>query len=218
MSITETRADRYSKGLCIHCGIHQPQPNKKSCSACLNKISVYNRTRRKSLKPTYRKQGRCGNCGADSPNSFYCATCRETRKRHINKKRLNRAKNSKCKQCGSDSLPNKLCRQCCAKATYYRHRCKLIVIDHYGNKCSCCGETYISFLTIDHINNDGAAHRRSLFGTKRKGGGTAFYRWLINNNFPEGFQVLCANCQLSKQIDGICFHQSLHVFSNGTGI
>ena len=33
------------------------------------------------------------------------------------------------------------------------------VLDHYGRACSCCGETEPAFLTIDHVNNDGAEHR-----------------------------------------------------------
>lgn len=50
----------------------------------------------------------------------------------------------------------------------------------------------IDVLTIDHINNDGHKHRE-LVGVK-------MYRWLVQNNFPEGFQVLCANCNLKKEI------------------
>ena len=50
-------------------------------------------------------------------------------------------------------------------------------------------------LSIDHINGDGYK-RRTI---ERKHGGTDFYRWLIKNNFPEGFQVLCMNCQFKKK-------------------
>ncbi len=78
------------------------------------------------------------------------------------------------------------------------------VYDAYGYQCACCGEAEEMFLTIDHINNDGAEHRRS---TGIKTGGTRFYRWLIKNNFPEGFQVLCWNCQWGKvKNNGVCPH------------
>jgi hypothetical protein len=57
-------------------------------------------------------------------------------------------------------------------------------------------------LSIDHINGNGAEHRREL---KRTTGGSTgghdFYRWLKNNNFPDGYQVLCMNCQFIKKIE-----------------
>ncbi len=44
------------------------------------------------------------------------------------------------------------------KASKLRRREK--VFNHYGKKCACCGESIYEFLTIDHINNDGAKHKR----------------------------------------------------------
>ena len=77
-----------------------------------------------------------------------------------------------------------------------------------GYRCACCGETEKSFLTLDHINNDGAEFRRMLVGTQARGGGYVTYRWLVLHEFPEGFQVLCANCQHGKRMNGgICPHQ-----------
>ena len=49
----------------------------------------------------------------------------------------------------------------------------------------------IRALSIDHINSDGASHRKEV--------GNGMYRWLLKNNFPEGFQVLCMNCQFIKR-------------------
>jgi hypothetical protein len=71
------------------------------------------------------------------------------------------------------------------------------VIAHYGGMCSCCGENHIEFLTIDHINGGGNAERRKIFGLEKKVG-SRFYEWLIHNNFPEGYQVLCADCNMAK--------------------
>jgi len=34
-----------------------------------------------------------------------------------------------------------------------------------------------------------------------------FYRWLKQNNFPEGFRVLCINCNFSLGIYGYCPHE-----------
>ena len=88
---------------------------------------------------------------------------------------------------------------------WYRKR-KEIILDHYSNgtmKCACCGEDDFNALTIDHINNDGAQHRKEL-----KGSTSSIHTWLIKNNFPEGFQTLCFNCNWGKHINsGICPHK-----------
>ena len=41
---------------------------------------------------------------------------------------------------------------------------RLQVLSHYSPslKCQCCGENHYEFLTIDHINGDGAKHRREI--------------------------------------------------------
>ena len=85
-------------------------------------------------------------------------------------------------------------------------RCREQVFEAYGGyKCNCCGETERMFLSIDHVHNDGAEQRKAgLYG----GSGTAFYIWLRKNKFPEGYQVLCMNCQVGKHKNGgVCPHQ-----------
>jgi len=85
---------------------------------------------------------------------------------------------------------------------------KLEVLSHYsGNlpKCACCGEAVIEFLTIDHMDDNGAENR------KITGHGSKFYKWLVKNNFPEGYQVLCYNCNCgrAKTKDKICPHKRI---------
>lgn len=65
---------------------------------------------------------------------------------------------------------------------------RLEVLSHYGGKCVFCGDTNINHLSVDHINNDGAKHRKSM---GHGGGGSRIYRWLKKNGFPSGFQILC---------------------------
>lgn len=88
------------------------------------------------------------------------------------------------------------------------------VMDAYGGHCACCGETELTFLTIDHIDGDGAEHRREMAAERGSGGtrwgqaGAPTYRWLRDHGFPTGFQVLCANCNCGKHWNGgICPHQ-----------
>jgi len=74
------------------------------------------------------------------------------------------------------------------------------VFAHYGEACACCGTT--EQLSIDHVNGGGSAHRIELFG--RSAVSTRFYRWLIDNGFPDGFQTLCLPCNASKSTGDAC--------------
>ena len=80
------------------------------------------------------------------------------------------------------------------------------VYEAYGGfKCACCGETEEAFLSIDHVNNDGAEHRRQV---DRRG----LYKWLEKQGFPPGYQVLCMNCNFGKaRSGGVCPHVTLKV-------
>jgi len=77
---------------------------------------------------------------------------------------------------------------------------KEAVFDHYGRSCECCGESHLAMLTLDHKNNDGAAHRRQLKMY-------TIYHWVVKNNFPDLFRVMCFNCNCGRRINGgICPH------------
>jgi len=85
-----------------------------------------------------------------------------------------------------------------ASSTKSRLKLKTKVFVHYcGGKIQCkCGVNDLYLLTIDHINGGGNEHRKQI-GRKT---GYNFYRWLKNNNYPDGFQVLCFNCQYRKRL------------------
>jgi hypothetical protein len=79
----------------------------------------------------------------------------------------------------------------------YSRLLKLKVVTYYGNGiCACvkCGFSDIRALTIDHINGEGHKHRKD--SSIR---GNHVYLWLKKNNYPEGFQTLCMNCQMIKR-------------------
>ncbi len=95
----------------------------------------------------------------------------------------------------------------------YDPEIKKKIIEAYGGKCTCCGESALEFLTIDHINNDGAADRKQ--NNKKSGG--KLYRWLIKNNFPkENYQLLCYNCNCAKGFFGYCPHNKPEVIIRPT--
>jgi hypothetical protein len=89
-----------------------------------------------------------------------------------------------------------------AKARALRDR---VLAAYGGPKCACpyCKDgDLLDFLTIDHIDNGGAAHRRAIGK-----GGAPTYRWLVRQGFPLGYQVLCWNCNRSKHLNGgVCAH------------
>jgi hypothetical protein len=82
----------------------------------------------------------------------------------------------------------------------YHQKLKQTVFSHYGRgkiQCVKCGFNDIRALSIDHINGSGTEHRN----TNKYSGGIKFYRWLKKNNYPDGFQVLCMNCQFIKRVE-----------------
>ncbi len=79
---------------------------------------------------------------------------------------------------------------------------KLEVFNHYSNntlRCACCNGAIFDFLTIDHIGG------RKQWNHKRSLGGSKLYVWLRKHNFPQGFEVVCMNCNWGRYLhNGIC--------------
>lgn len=80
-------------------------------------------------------------------------------------------------------------------------RLRKLALSRYGEICQCCGEHRNEFLAIDHLNGCSKELR------KIQGGGTSLYRWLKRNGFPDGYQVLCHNCNMAKGLYGLCPHK-----------
>jgi hypothetical protein len=90
-----------------------------------------------------------------------------------------------------------------AQASGALQAARKLVLGHYGGRCACCGESHPRFLTIDHVNDDGKEMRAEVHSVAYR-----FYRWLIRNNYPDGFQVLCFNCNIGRALNGgICPHK-----------
>lgn len=180
-------------------------------------------------KQTWKKRtenGLCGGCGKRSPidGRRECEKCRQRRaneqKRNYDKKRKSVLKKQRedykqqglCYNCGRKPAEGKSACEICLKRI--KQRTLLLkdnCFEHYGGyKCSCCGETIKQFLVLDHIRDDGAKHRREISGNRTGGTGRQLYLWIVKNNFPPVFQVLCSNCNLGKQLNnGICPHKLL---------
>jgi len=185
----------------------------KTCSRC------------KETKPTSdfckdvrQKDGldaRCRTCHAESnARSWRKATvARKARQRGASaswQKRM--IESGLCLRCGNTPVheQQRRCLPCqlAENTTKRKHRASLRAqaLEQYGGaRCACCSETIEKFLTIDHINNDGAEHRRTLNDK-----GATIYRWLKKHNYPPGYQVLCFNCNCGRQYNGgTCPHRTL---------
>lgn len=109
------------------------------------------------------------------------------------------------------------CIPCCAnKKSAYRakhkevyrrknrewaRKLRLEVLNAYGHKCACCGETAYEFLALDHKNNDGAEERR------KHGESGKIYMKAKREGFPKDrYQLLCHNCNQAKGYYGYCPH------------
>jgi hypothetical protein len=68
-----------------------------------------------------------------------------------------------------------------------------IIIKLLDSKCKVCGITDPIYFQIDHVNNDGHIDRK-------KGQGLVTLRRYMQT--PERFQLLCANCNHAKRMNG----------------
>lgn len=76
--------------------------------------------------------------------------------------------------------------------------------DKLGSKCATCGELRWPVLTIDHVNGDGAEHRRQSKRNQK-----IFYREVVIDSSGR-FQLLCMNCQWWKRFEKKEFQQPQH--------
>jgi len=135
------------------------------------------------------------------------AACRKCTNERATELRNARVIIGLCRHCTRPKSKNTiLCDTCKTNQKATRTRLKVEVFNAYGGcVCQCCGETTLEFLSIDHINGDGAKHRKSL--SKTNNYGQAIYGWLKRNKYPKGFRVLCMNCNFALGKFGYCPHK-----------
>jgi hypothetical protein len=179
-------------------------------SWCIQCISDWS----KSLEygKTYKSK-RCTKCKKTRRAKFFTADtkhkdglssdCVKCRVAYNDKLKIKFEKLGLCVWCGKNPARSnrKTCENCETSRRLTSQFRKLQVFEFYGGViCKCCGEQDFEFLTIDHINGGGFQHNK-----ERKG--YNIYQWLIKKNFPEGFQVLCWNCNCGKRNYAICPHR-----------
>lgn len=96
---------------------------------------------------------------------------------------------------------------------------KKTIFEAYGGiRCVKCGRADLDALTLDHIENNGKEDRKKIFGGDGKYQSTSMYRYLRNNGFPPGFQVLCSGCNLAKHISGGDLASVIPIYEGVTAI
>jgi len=169
----------------------------------------------KEIYSRYRaKKGKIRFCSNDCQKGFFknreCTEKNCTNKvfgkgfcrNHYNLfKKYGSAKERKCEGCDKKLSYNKnnprlnrryinqdLCFKC------YRVSLRELVFSKLGHECDCCGESQKLFLQIDHIKGGGRQHLLEK-------GHTNQYLWDILENLDD-FQILCANCNIGKYLNG----------------
>jgi hypothetical protein len=92
---------------------------------------------------------------------------------------------------------------------------KLIAL--FGGKCSCCGESRLEYLSVEHSNNDGPEHRTGIkqrYNLKapiKQITGSTFYFYVLKDIAQgiiwPGLEIHCHNCNCSKGNHGYCPHE-----------
>ena len=195
------RSRHTAKGLC-RCG-GEPIPGTRGCVRCKESNAEGACRRLEQAK----RDGLCLCGAAPRPGRKTCERCGRYKSRKACEKVKRRAESGLCRRCGKQPAPGKSCCEPCLK--YANNFCKvsrdakrLEILAKYGNACACCGERAQQFLTFDHVNNDGSAHRKEI------GNGTdRLMRWIEANDYPDSIQLLCWNCNLAKAHHGVCPHE-----------
>lgn len=121
----------------------------------------------------------CYRCKLQKPETQFNFACRKTGKR------------------------NQECQICQRARNVLRNRAlRVAVLTHYSKgtpTCACCHETTLEFLSLDHIHGGGYQQRKAIRGS--------WWMWLRRMKYPEGFRVLCHNCNQAYGMYGYCPHQ-----------
>jgi len=192
----EITKQRKEQGLCVQCG--EKTEGKSRCEKCLD----YFRERDNKEYHLRKENNLCTDCGKPAVEGMVkCEKCRYRQgdRHEYNTQSYNEAKkNNLCTSCGNPSDGCAKCPKCRKRSNDFRTNFRTIALNHYGNKCTCCGIDISEFIHFDHRDGGGHRHKKEI--------GCTLAEWIVKNNFPSNFQLLCSCCNKSKYRYGICPH------------
>lgn len=194
-----------AKGLCQQCYLKQYDAARKVRKDPSEYADNY---RKPPVKPAripdchpdrqHWARGWCQRCYAQQRTNSVRATC------HPERPHLARGM---CARCISkeryDTDPARAQQLSRESQKRGREKLRTALIAAYGGKCACpkCPETNQAFLTLEHIEHDGKAHRAQV--------GRHSYADLRRRGFPQdGYTLLCWNCNAGSRFTGICPHMA----------
>lgn len=201
-------------GSCDAClGITAP-PGMKSCRKC-GETKPLNQFPPRGPGGIRGRRNQCNRCHNGPLRSVPCQECGQRFTCHGDRVLCPRCRPTLVKTCPVCSATfkgsmdqRKYCSIQCktaatklAGAAAHRQR-RFAALQAYSGDtpcCSCCGETAMAFLALDHINGGGYQDRRDSGG---------FWSRLKSEGYPPGFQVLCHNCNYGRYLNGgTCPHK-----------
>lgn len=198
--------------LCARCHGPNDSASSSTCSSCKRLAARERYARWRKANPK-----KCTTCGVTLEGGGRHRVCRDcSAKTHQAKATADywqAAEKGLCTNC--KKRPAKQNRRTCevclsvrrdrARKRWQDQKDKYLplVLNHYGAKCACCGEDEPLFLTIDHVNRDGAKKRREV-----EGGPSNTARYIVEAGYPSDYRILCYNCNCGRERNGgICPHE-----------
>lgn len=173
------------------------------------------KAQRQAWREKQRQENRCLRCGKDAKLGYgFCQGCLDLRQAKKHAAYQARKDRGVCTACGlvPPATGKVKCQACLdagnteanrSKSQKYRLKLRADVLQGYGAKCACCGESQPMFLDVDHVNNNGNTDRRVNRRYTH-----SLYRDLREENYPSDYQLLCRNCNWGKHVNkGVCPHQ-----------
>ena len=157
----------------------------------------------------------CSRCKVPDPpcgfykNQHYCKSCAKIKRTEWYRNKPNRLEWRRAQE------KPELRVKCEKRRSARAYALRLEMIAAYGGKCSCpgCEVMEPKFLSLEHLNGGGNAHRRKFH--------RASLTWqdLKNQGWPqEGYTLLCWCCQMAKTHFGICPHKEVHNVSQSLAL
>lgn len=176
----------------------------KLCTACheLLPLSDFNV---KYRSPSIRYYSRCKKCTSDAYKEYRHSYAKkyyeENRERLINKQKETYYKDiEKSRRAHSKSQKKNRAKNR-DRIREYGKQLRIRFLEMYGNKCVCCGEFHLEFLTIEH-----KLGQKGIVRHRKQTGRTAYSK-AIQEYRPDLYEVLCWNCNCAKGRYGYCPHQ-----------